>query len=133
MKQVKNNKVVISGQTRSSILKYGIQDGYTIVHCHYVSKHKYINGGWVNIFPTTYLFHEGIFLQLEHAENIPVSPAKHYFTQPGIRKSFTLYFPLLPETWDSFDLIEKTNTEKGFVHHNIIRNNSGVYNIEIDY
>lgn len=131
MKQTKIKEVEISKSTISRLKLEAQPDGHTIVHCNYVSKHKYINGGWVNIFPTTYLFHEGIYLQLQHAEQIPVAPQKHYFLSPGTIKTFTLFFPIVPKAWTKFDLIEKTNTGDGFIYRDITRNESGVYNISI--
>ena len=47
------------------------EEAQTIVHCNYVSKRKYVNGGWVNIYPTTYLVYLNEKLPLLHAEIFP--------------------------------------------------------------
>ena len=105
------------------------EEGQTIVHCRYVSKTKYINGGWVNIHPTTFLVREDQTLPLLHAENIPIAPGMHMFKRPGEIKHFTLIFPAIPKEWAAFSFIEECRSGAGFVVRNMTRNNSGVYNI----
>jgi len=105
------------------------EEGQTIVHCRYVSKTKYINGGWVNIHPTTFLVREDETLPLLHAENIPMAPGMHMFKRPGEIKHFTLIFPAIPKEWKAFSFIEECSSSAGFVVRNITRNDSGVYNI----
>jgi len=105
------------------------EEGQTIVHCRYVSKTKYINGGWVNIHPTTFLVREDETLPLLHAENIPMAPGMHMFKRPGEIKHFTLIFPAIPKEWKAFSFIEECSSGAGFVVRNITRNDSGVYNI----
>jgi hypothetical protein len=107
------------------------EEAQTIVHCKYVSKHKYINGGWVNIFPTTYLSHNNEYLQMVHAVNIPIAPDIHIFKKKGELKLFTLFFPSIPKDWDSFSLIENCENHEGFQVINIKRNNSGIYEIAL--
>jgi len=105
------------------------EEAQTIVHCNYVSKRKYVNGGWVNIYPTTYLVHLNEKLPLLHAENIPMAPLLHVFKKVGELKQFTLIFPPIPKDWKTFSLIEKSGKYEGFTLLNIERNNSGVYDI----
>jgi len=105
------------------------EEGQTIVHCRYVSKTKYINGGWVNIHPTTFLVREDETLPLLHAENIPMAPGMHMFKRPGEIKHFTLIFPAIPKEWKAFSFIEECSSGGGFVVRNMTRNDSGVYNI----
>jgi len=104
-------------------------EGQTIVHCSYVSKTKYVNGGWVNIHPTTFLVHKEETLPLLHAENIPMAPGMHMFKRPGEIKHFTLIFPAIPKEWAAFSFIEECRSGAGFVVRNMTRNDSGVYNI----
>jgi hypothetical protein len=105
------------------------EEGQTIVHCRYVSKTKYINGGWVNIHPTTFLVRNEETLPLLHAENIPMAPSMHMFKRPGEIKHFTLIFPAIPKEWKAFSFIEECSSGGGFVVRNMTRNDSGVYNI----
>jgi len=107
------------------------QEAQTIIHCKYVSKRKYINGGWVNIYPTTYLVNKEQSLPLLHAENIPLAPNRHDFNKPGELKQFILLFPAVPSEWEYFSIIEKCRDSNGFIVSNIKRNNIGVYEISI--
>jgi hypothetical protein len=52
----------------------------TIIHCYYVASPIYVNGGWMNIFPTTILVNTDTreSLQLISAINVPMSPAKFF-------------------------------------------------------
>ena len=114
-----------------SLLSSCEEQEQTIIHCNYVSKEKYVNGGWVNIYPTTYLVCEHESLALVHAENIPLAPQVHVFKKAGELKRFSLIFPAVPKSWASFDFIEKSNSANGFKVHNIKRNNTGIYEINI--
>jgi len=131
-KPQKINTFKIDKRTLAMIKNEVQEEGCTIVHCTYISKSKYINGGWVNIDPNTVLDKtDGFFdhLPLLHTVNIPVAPAKHYFSQKGEIKRFTLYFAAMPKTWTMFILIEIFNDQSGFVYHGIRKNNTGVYDV----
>jgi len=108
-------------------------EGQTVLHCNYVSKRKYVNGGWVNIYPTTFLVEEttGDSLQMIAAINVPVAPEKYFFSNPGELKSFALIFPLIPKSWKSFHLQECAGVYDGFNANHIQRNDSGIYQLEI--
>jgi hypothetical protein len=108
------------------------EEAQTLVHCNYVSKRKYTNGGWVNIYPTTFLVHENEVIPMLYAVNIPIAPNIHVFKSAGELKQFTLIFPPIPKEWYSFSLIENCNDHEGFVVINIERNDSGVYEVNID-
>lgn len=123
------DSVEISISTLKKIYESFQEDGQTIVHCSYVSKRKYVNGGWVNIYPTTFLMYYDEMLPLLHAENIPLGPGKHMFNKPGELKQFTLIFPPVPNGWEYFNLVEECPSTDGFVVTNIKRNNSGVYEV----
>ena len=128
---VKTTSVQIDHSTIEQLRESLQEEAQTIVHCNYVSKRKYVNGGWVNIYPTTYLVHNDEKLQLIHAENIPFAPAIHKFNRSGELKRFTLIFPSIPKDWDSFSLIEDSGTHECFSVHNIQANHSGVYEVAI--
>ena len=108
-----------------------IENAQTTVFCNYISKSKYKNGGWVNIYPTTYLVRDNESLPLLHALNIPVAPNKHHFQKAGHYKRFVLIFPPVPKSWKSFDFVEACDTNEGFFVENISRNNSGIYEIQL--
>lgn len=105
------------------------EDAQTTIFCSYLSKPKYINGGWVNIYPTTFLVNDNDTLSLLHAVNIPLAPDKHHFEKAGQLKRFVLIFPAIPKNWNSFDFVESCSSGAGFVVKNVARNNSGIYEI----
>ena len=108
-----------------------LEDSQTTVFCNYISKTKYKNGGWVNIYPTTYLVNDNETLPLLHAVNIPIAPDKHHFQKAGQYKRFALIFPALPKSWKSFDFVESCTSNEGFLVENISRNDSGIYEIDL--
>ena len=109
------------------------EQGITLLHCSYTAPSLCLMGGWVCIWPTTYLVNENTNeqLQLIHAINIPVSPKRKFFNSRGEHFSFTLIFPKLPDDWTIFHLVEHTADDVGFGFRNIQRNNSGVYRLTI--
>ncbi|HLP37056.1 hypothetical protein [Lacibacter sp.] len=109
------------------------EQGVTLLHCSYIAPPIYLMGGWVCIWPTTYLVNQNNSeqVQLIHAINIPMSPERKFFSRSGERFSFTLIFPKLPDDWPVFNLHEYTADNMGFRIRNIQRNNSGVYRLTI--
>jgi hypothetical protein len=128
----KSVSVKIDQKTIQQLEESYKEEAQTLVHCNYVSKRKYTNGGWVNIYPTTFLVNDNEVIPLLYAINIPLSPNIHVFKSAGELKQFTLVFPTIPKEWESFSLIENCNDHDGFVVINIERNNSGVYEVNID-
>lgn len=110
-----------------------VPEGATIIHCYYESPEKYINGGWINISPTTYLLNKDTnsMLPMIQVQDIPLSPQKHYFSKVKEKKTFTLFFPLLPKSWQTFSMIELINSTDPIMVHDIQRNSSGVYHAKI--
>ena len=108
-------------------------EAQTLVHCSYVSQDKYKNGGWVNIFPSTFLVNPDTkdMLALAQAYNVPVSPARHYFKEAGQLKQFTLLFPQVPKHWKRFHLLEVADKGGGFRVTDITRNDRGVYQVQL--
>lgn len=108
------------------------ENKFTLVHCTYVSKPLYINGGWVNIWPTTYLVNSATdeMLVLQHALDVPLAPERFYFKKHGECKRFTLVFPAVPEHWESFHIKEKCGAKYGFTVNNLQRNSTGVYRVQ---
>ena len=128
---VKINTIKIDISTRKQLKESFREESQTIVHCRYVSKRKYINGGWVNIFPTTYLVNGDEKLELLYADNIPMAPEYHFFNHPGEIKEFTLFFPAIPKDWKMFKMVEECFSEKGFIVNNIHRNDDGIYHLSL--
>ena len=125
-------RIYIHPTTRNQLRDQLPEEGQTLIHCSYVSKEMYVNGGWVNIHPTTFLQSDsGACISMIDAQFIPLAPQKHYFTRCGQLKQFTLLFPKIPTDWQSFDLIEKTNIGNGFVVKHIPVNDSGIYHVQL--
>lgn len=108
------------------------ENKFTIVHCTYYAKPKYVNGGWVTIWPTTYLVHPvtNERLQLQHALSVPVAPERHFFKRAGECKKFTLIFPQVPEDWTTFHLKEFCDSGSGFYVFDLPRNEQGIYRVQ---
>ena len=124
--------VQIDESTLNKIKSELEEEACTIVHCTYVSKTKYINGGWVNINPSTVLNQPdggADQLSLLHAVNVPMAPERHQFSKAGETMHFTLYFSALPKDWTLFNFVEKAQYGDGFSVNNIPRNSTGVYSI----
>jgi hypothetical protein len=127
----KSVTVKIDNTTLQQLKEDFNEEAQTLVHCNYVSKRKFINGGWVNIHSTTYLEHNDETISLLHAENIPMAPGMHMFKRPGELKKFTLVFPRIPKEWKRFNLIEECPSGSGFLVTNIERNNTGIYEVSL--
>ena len=108
-------------------------EAQTLIHCSYVSQDKYKNGGWVNIYKSTFLVNPDTkdMLALAQAYNVPVSPARHYFKEAGQLKQFTLLFPQVPKHWKRFHLLEVADKGGGFRVTDITRNDRGVYQVQL--
>ena len=108
-------------------------EAQTLIHCSYVSQDKYKNGGWVNIYKSTFLVNPDTkdMLALAQAYNVPVSPARHYFKEAGQLKQFTLLFPQVPKHWRRFHLLEVADKGGGFRVTDITRNDRGVYQVQL--
>ena len=126
-------KTLVNTDTVKQLKNDFSEEKVTILSCTYVAPNNYVNGGWINIYPTTYLINPitNIQLPLLHAINIPFAPEKFYFSNKGDVKRFLLYFPALPKYWNFFHLIEKVEDSSGFSVYSIQRNETGLYDIFI--
>jgi hypothetical protein len=118
-----------------NLIDHGLSEtGRTFIHCTFTSQTEYVDGGWLNIFPTTYLVNReiGKKQRMEFALDIPVSPKCHFFRRLNEQIRFTLIFPKLPADWQTFTLIEESERENPLVNFDIKRNKFGVYNFEIN-
>lgn len=119
-------------QLMINLIDQGLSEtGRTFIHCTFTSQLEYIDGGWLNIFPTTYLVNRetGKKLRMEFALDIPVAPKCHFFKRVNEQIRFTLIFPKLPTDWQTFTLIEESDRENPLVKFDIKRNKFGVYKV----
>ena len=126
-----NPNVKIDERTLKQLKRNVEEPAVTIVHCSYICSKEYENGGWVNIWPTTYLKHErtGILLPLLHAVGIPVGPDLHRFTNPGETIRFILIFPGVPNTWKRFSFLENIGGNTRFMVHDLKKEPGNIYHI----
>jgi hypothetical protein len=110
------------------------ETGRAFIQCTFTSQPEYLDGGWLNIFPTTYLVNRetGKKLQMEFALDIPVAPKCHFFKKMNEQIMFTLIFPKLPADWHTFTLIEESERENPLVKFDIKRNMFGVYQVKMN-
>jgi len=123
----------ISPQFKNEWICIPEEESQIIIHCTHYANPKYINGGWVNICPKTYLKKHGAIgiVPLEHVIGVPVSPEKHFYKGLGESIGFTLFFREVPDNWDSFSLIEEGLEGDGFRVEDIKRNDLGVYYVRV--
>lgn len=69
---------------------------------------------WCNIDRNTYIMVNGTRYTMTKAEGIKIAPDKTYFSYAGQDITFTLYFPKIPSSATSIDLIESTDSEWKF-------------------
>jgi hypothetical protein len=110
------------------------ETGRTFIHWTFTPQPEYVDGGWLNIFPTTYLVNReiGKKLRMEFALDIPVAPKCHFFRQVYEQIRFTLIFLKLPADWQTFTLIEESERENPLVKFDIKRNMFGVYQVKMN-
>lgn len=142
----------VSIEVSNDLLESFEEEGFTYLHCTYITSPRYTSGWWINISENCVLTNGEEEIKMLNAMNIPLSPNKHFFKKFGDRLQFTLIFPAVPKSWDTFDFIECTNTiqkvegrfdpaggvtfrtiveSKGFYINNITRNSTGVYKVNI--
>jgi hypothetical protein len=84
------------------------EEEYTRIDFVYKAKSYYHRGGWVNIRPDTFIRIPGsqTCYAMVKAVNIPLAPCKHYFQSSNEWLAYTLYFPALPKSTATIDIIE---------------------------
>jgi hypothetical protein len=69
---------------------------------------------WCQIDRNTYIMVNGTRYTMTRAEGIKIAPDKTYFSYAGQEITFTLYFPPIPSSATSIDLIESADSEWKF-------------------
>ena len=69
---------------------------------------------WCNIDRNTYIMVNGTRYTMTKAEGIKIAPDKTYFSYAGQDITFTLYFPPIPTSATSMDLIESSDSKWKF-------------------
>ena len=128
------------------------EEGYTYLHCTYITSPRYTSDWWVNINADCYLTNGKEEIKMLNAMNIPLAPKKHFFKKFGDSLQFVLIFTAVPKSWNTFNFIERTQptitrerkfdaalggfteslqASNGLYINNIERNSTGVYKVII--
>ncbi len=87
-------------------------DRFTQIDFIHYADPIYHKGGWVQIDRDTFIRPNGSNhkLTLVDAFGIPYAPEKHHYNSTTAFLCYTLYFPALPKSTTSIDIIEKETT-----------------------
>lgn len=91
------------------IEKISLEDDVTRIDFVYIAPQKYLNGGWIQIHPGSYIrpVNSEVRYKMIQAIAIPIAPTKYLFKRSGEVLRFTLLFPALPKSVKHIDIIEK--------------------------
>jgi hypothetical protein len=105
------------------------EDSFVYVHCYFRNSSENM---LIRIWKTTYLVDSlsNARSKLIHAENISIAPAWTHIPVNS-EYAFLLIFAGLPKSCKQFDLVEEIPEPGGFVVHNISRNDTDVYHINL--
>ena len=84
---------------------------HTKIDFGYTAKEIYDSGGWIRIEQDTFIEIKGTGKRyfLTHSEGIPINPEHHYFESIKDWRYFSLYFPAIPPTNCTINIIEIEN------------------------
>ncbi len=110
-----NNPTVLKNYNARAmeIDKVVLNNSYTSVQFSYVNLYDGV-GAWCAIEEGTYIVVNGQRYTMISADGIEVAPSKTYFNEFGETLTFTLYFPAIPPSATSMDLIENETSEWRF-------------------
>jgi hypothetical protein len=91
------------------IAEIELNDAYTRIDFVYIAPKKYLNGGWIQIYPGCYIRPIGSNTRYKmlKAVNIPLAPNKYHFKSAGQVHHFSLFFPAVSKNVKQIDIIEK--------------------------
>ena len=120
----------ITEEAKQALISYTETEGQVIVHVSYQSDGL---GEGIRIWPTTYLVPQegGEKSKLVTKENISLAPFWTMLYRKGDFR-FTLIFSPLPKTCKLFHLWEDIDQPGGFLIRNIKRNETDVYQVELN-
>ena len=99
---------------RARIKSVTLGRDYTAVEIIYNNQSGSIYYQWCNIDRNTYILVNGTRYTMTKAEGIKIAPDKTYFSYAGQDITFTLYFPSVPTSATSMDLIESSDSDWKF-------------------
>jgi hypothetical protein len=104
------------------LLRIILSPEYTKIDFGYTAKDIYYSGGWIRMEKTTFIeiIETGERLVLTQAVGIPIRPEHHYFESKKDWRYFSLYFPAIPQTNSTINIIEIENgTKNDFNYYNV--------------
>ncbi len=109
VKIIYNPKLIYQDNNSPEVLRISQEEELTRIDFAVHASPIRIKGGWVRMEPETFIrpVNTGLKLNMVHAVNIPVAPAKHWFKNKTQCLYYTLYFPALPEDVVAIDIIER--------------------------
>lgn len=109
--KINNPYVRNSTATRAEIKSITRTSEYTAIQIS--TNNDSQNGAyqWCNIASNTYIVANGCNYTMTHAEGIDIAPDKTYFSYTGQTITFTLFFPAIPISTSTIDLIESLDSE----------------------
>ena len=101
-------------QSNPDLLRIILDTEYTKIDFGYTAKEMYIKGGWIRMEQDTFLEikETGKRYVLTEAIGIPINPEHHYFESKKEWRYFSLYFPAIPQTNCTINIIEIENGSK---------------------
>lgn len=99
--------------SNAELLRICNEDDLTRIDFIYRANALFVNGGWAQISPQSFIRPVGsdMKLMLVKAVNIPYAPNKHYFKSHTEILIYTLYFPRIPAGTLTIDIIEEETTD----------------------
>ncbi len=110
-----NPSIATTAASTLKILSVTLEDNRTVIRLSCNNRGE--NGSyyaWVTLDPQTYIVANGQRYTLTKAEGIALTPNKTYYTYNGENKNFTLYFPAIPKSTTSIDLVENNESDWRF-------------------
>lgn len=115
---MKKNKTLLftinkKGHSRGNpdLLRIILSPDNTKIDFGYIAKEIYDSGGWIRMEKDTFIEikETGNRFVLTHATGIPINPEHHYFESKKEWRYFSLYFPAIPQTDCTLNIIEIEN------------------------
>ena len=104
------------------LLRIILKPEHTKIDFGYTAKEIYKKGGWIRMEQDTFIEikETGKRYLLTQATGIPINPEHHYFESKKEWRYFSLYFPAIPQTDCTINIIEIENgTRNDFNYYGV--------------
>lgn len=104
------------------LLRIILKPEHTKIDFGYTAKEIYKKGGWIRMEQDTFIEikETGKRFLLIQATGIPINPEHHYFESKKEWRYFSLYFPAIPQTDCTINIIEIENgTRNDFNYYGV--------------